>query len=228
MKPSHNNNNTAALFNNSNLQSYFTFTHCSRIPDVMARVIKARSISKRYTLQTPLWTFYLEDNKDISTSYTPHLPLMSFVVSLRLYDRLFRFRGAPDFLIGNCRALSVSAKTSHFGKNVLQLFYGEISKKTVLRVYQKKPLKIPRFSLLHFSEKVKNRDLAQITKEYNITNLTFINPSSYNTRSKKSKTSCFIESFIEQDSQLSWFWPILKKNQKDLKYPSPTLDSSFI
>ncbi|MDE0518826.1 MAG: hypothetical protein OXH36_04640, partial [Bdellovibrionales bacterium] len=145
-------NKTAALFSDFSLQSNNLFLHCSRIPDVMVRIIKAREILKRYKIQPPAWMFGIM-NKGEGFDSPVHFRLMSFLISLGLYSRLVRLKGSPGFLIGNSYALLVSARVRTFEKSVIKIFCGREMEQRPLRVYQKKKGTTPvRFSLLHFSE----------------------------------------------------------------------------
>ena len=105
---------TAAFFNDSMLQPIDMFMHCSRIPDVMARIVKAREVLKKYKIQPPIWMFGLVHKGEVFEPYMQKL--MSFLVDLGLYDRLVRLMGVPDFLVGTSQALLVSAKVKTFEK----------------------------------------------------------------------------------------------------------------
>ena len=218
-------NKTAAVFNDFVLESNEMFIHCCRIPDVMVRVIKAREILKKYKIKPPAWMFGLAEKGETFDSPAP-LHLMSFLVSMGLYDRLVRLIGTPDFLIGSSRALMVSAKLNTFEKNTVKIFCGMKHDSNCLSVYKKKQSKMVRFSLLHFSEQVKKDTFQIVVKNYGIEHCVLICPSSYNNIKENSKTAPWtVEGLIEMDPQLAWFWPILKRKQ--LAKSGPTLPNPF-
>ena len=202
---------TAAVFNNAVLKSNDMFLHCSRIPDVMNRTIRAREILKRYRIKPPAWMFGLAEKGEVFSSPV-HLRLMSFLISVGLYDRLIRKNGAPDFLIGSSQALLVSARIKTFEKSVIKLFCGWQLRQDGLRVYQKKPNGALRFSLLHFSESIEEGALQKMAKKHKVGRCILISPSSYSAQ-QKNTVALKVESLIEKDSQLSWFWPVLRQKQ---------------
>ena len=192
------------------MRSNDIFIHCSRIPDVMNCIIKARETLKKYKIPPPVWMFGLSQKGEKHKS-PEQFRLMSFLISLGLYNRLVRLMRVPDFLIGSSPALLVSAKVRTFEKMVINIFCG-VELKDSLRVYQKKVEHKSQFSLLHFSEKGVTQSLQNITAEYDISRFILISPSVDEiVRNKKAVPS--IEGFIEMDPQLAWFWPILKRNQ---------------
>ena len=205
-----NTHKTAALFDDFAVQSSDIFIHCSRIPDVMTCIVKAREVLKRYKISPPIWMFGLT-HKGEKPKSPEQLSLMSFLISVGLYNRLVRLVGVPYFLIGNSSALLVSAKVRTFEKMVVNTFCG-VELKNSLRVYQKKMGNMPQFSLLHFSERGGSTSLHSIIKEYEIDRCILISPSSCDIVQKKNITSS-VEGLIEMDPQLAWFWPILKRNQ---------------
>ena len=219
---------TAALFNNFAMQSNDIFIHCSRIPDVMTCVIKAREVLKKYKISPPDWMFGLVHKGETPKS-PEQLHLMSFLMGMGLYNRMVRLIGMPNFLIGNSQALLVSAKVRTFEKMVINIFCG-VEFQDYLRVYQKKTGNTSQFSLLHFSEKGGDQSLQSITKEYNISRCILISPSSCEVVKRKSATPT-LEGLIEMDPQLAWFWPILKRNQLGKKWKkiffSSALDTVF-
>lgn len=210
LKQKGNNQKVAAIFDDSSLRSIDMFMYCSRIPDVMARVVKAREVLKKYKIQPPPWMFGMVHKGEVFES-EEHLRLMSFLISLGLYSRLVRLIGVPDFLLGTSPALLVSAKMSTFEKNVIKIFCRSKSEPDSLRIYQKKQEHNNRFSLLYFIETAKEVDFQKIVKEYGIDHCILVSPSIYDF---KDKTASFtVRGLIEMDSQLAWFWPILKKRQ---------------
>ncbi len=220
---------TAALFNDSALQSIDMFMHCSRIPDVMARIVKAREVLKKYRIQPPAWMFGLVHKGEVFDSDV-HVRLMSFLISLGLYGRLVRLMGVPDFLLGASQALLVSAKVRTFEKNVIKIFCGAKYEQDSLRVYQKREKNSNRFSLLYFMEKAKNVDLDDMMKKYEIDQCILISPSLRELKSKEKVSSFTVKGLIEMDPQLAWFWPILKRKQlkkKSGKIISGSLDTFF-
>ena len=220
---------TAALFNDSSLQSIDMFMHCSRIPDVMARVVKAREVLKKYRIQPPAWMFGLVHKGEVFESDV-HLRLMSFLISLGLYGRLVRLMGAPDFLLGVSQALLVSAKVKTFEKSVIKIFCGAKYGRDSLRVYQKKEENSNRFSLLYFMEEAKNVDLDDMMEKYEIDQCILVSPSFRELKSKGKVSSFTVKGLIEMDPQLAWFWPILKRKQlkkRSGKIISGSLDTFF-
>ena len=221
---------TAAVFNNSLLPTANLYTHCLRIPDVALRISKAREILKKYKIQAPAWMFGLV-NKGETFSSSPHLHLMSFLVSLGLYDRMVRLVGTPDFLIGSSVALSVASRMRTFEKSILKIFCEIEPIQESLRVYKKRELSnITRFSLLYFSETFKERTFLKLVKEYGIEHCVLISlpPQKMGKKIKKPST-LRVEGLVEMDSQLSWFWHILNRRQKSLKKITPefSLDTFF-
>ena len=207
------NQKTAALFNNSVLQSNEIFMHCSRIPDVMTRIIKARRVFKKYKLQPPAWMFGLMDKGETFNS-PAHLRLMFFLVSVGLYDRLVRRMGLPHFLIGNSQALLVAAKIRTFEKSIIRIFCEAETTQTALMVYQKSAGNISQFSLLHLSETVKDAVFHSITQEYGVDRCILIFPFAYGVKQPDTTSASFtVEGLIEMDPQLAWLWPILKRRQ---------------
>ena len=202
---------TAALFNDSALKSVDMFMHCSRIPDVMARIVKAREILKKYKIQPPVWMFGLIHKGEVFDSSVERL--MSFLISLGLYDRLIRLIGVPDLLVGTSQALLVSAKVKTFEKSVIRIFCGADFKQNSLRVYQKTQENNNRFSLLYFSENAKEATLQNMTNEYGIDHYVLISPSFHDVKRKNKSFSFKVKGLIEMDPQLAWFWPILKRRQ---------------
>ena len=220
---------TAALFNDSSLQSIDMFMHCSRIPDVMARIVKAREVLKKYRIQPPAWMFGLVHKGEVFESDV-HLRLMSFLISLGLYGRLIRLMGVPDFLLGTSQALLVSAKMRTFEKNVIQIFCGAKAEQDSLRIYQKQPENINRFSLLYFMETAKDVDLHGMMKKYEIDHCILVSPSFRELKSKGKASSFTVKGLIEMDPKLAWFWPILKRKQlreKSGRVFSGSLDTFF-
>lgn len=204
---------TAVVFNDSLLPSVDMFMHCFRIPDVMVRIIKAREILKRHGFQVPEWMFGLVNKGEVFKSSTP-LRLMSFLVNLGFYDRLVRFSGTPDFLIGHSPSLLVSAKVKSFDRSLIKIFHGMDIKQEPFIAYQRKLNSVSRFSLLHFSEAGGLKPLKSIVKEYGIDRCILICTSSGSVAKLKSTVpSCVIESLIETDANLSWFWPILRQSR---------------
>ena len=203
---------TAGIFNDSVLSSADMFMHCSRIPDVMIRVIRAREVLKRYGMQVPEWMFGLVNKGEVFDSPVP-LRVMSFLVSLGLYDRLVRFEGIPDFLVGHSQALLVSAKIKAFDRSFIKVFRGMESQQESFIVYKKRKDNISRFSLLHFSQAGRFKLLKDIIKEYGIDRCILIctSPTSI-VKLKEVLPSCTFESLVERDPQLYWFWPILNRS----------------
>ena len=221
-------NKTAAVFGSFSLPMNDMFIHCSRIPDVMVRVVKAREILKRYRVQVPSWMFGLMHKGEIFDSPV-HFQLMSFLISLGLYDRLVRLEGKPDFLMGYSQALLVSAKVKTFESSVIRIFCGLEKKKDSIRVYkkiQKTPL---RFSLCHFSNEpgneLSNETIKNMAKQYGVDCCILISPSAWDMRQKSTSfVFCTVKGLIEMDPQLAWFWPILQNGK--LK-PRKTLSGPF-
>ena len=117
----------------------------------------------------------------------------------------------PDFLIGSSLALQVSARVKTFEKSVIKIFYGAKFKQNSISIYQKKVGKYPRFSLLHFSDTMKETVLRNIAREYGIEHCTLISPSSWGTDIRSNQDSFVtIRNLIEMDPQLAWLWPIFK------------------
>lgn len=204
---------TAVVFSDSLLPSVDIFMHCFRIPDVMVRIIKAREILKRHGFQIPEWMFGLVNKGEVFNSSTP-LRLMSFLVNLGLYDRLMRLSGTPDFLIGHSPSLLVSAKVKSFDRSLIKIFRNVESKQEPFIAYQRKANNVSRFSLLHFSEAGGLKPLKSIVKEYGIDRCILICTSSASvTKLKSAVPTCVIDSLIETDANLNWFWPILKRNR---------------
>ena len=206
---------TAALFGEFALQSNDMFIHCARIPDVMVRVIKAREVLKRYKIQPPSWMFGLMNKGEIFDSPV-HFQLMSLLISLGLYDRLVRLKGAPDFLMGNSHALLVSAKIRTFERSVIRIFCGLEQNQDSLRVYKKNQNPPLRFSLLHFSNETSDEAVQNMTKKYGVGYCILISPSAYDLKKKQNTSShsfFTMKGLIEMDPQLAWFWPILKRKQ---------------
>lgn len=222
---------TAAIFNDLALESSEMFIHCLRIPDVMVRVAKAREVLKKYKVRPPAWMFGLIDKGENFDSPT-HLKLMSFLISLGLYERMVRLIGPPDFLVGSSRALLVSAKVGTFEKNVIKIFYDMKYNANYLSVYKKKPdKKITRFSLLHFSEKSEKNTFQSVAQMYKVDRCILISPSPDCVKEDDATGSFTAEGLIEMDAQLGWLWLILKRKQlaKSRRFtPGPfSLDTSF-
>ena len=113
---------------------------------------------------------------------------------------------------------------------MIRIFCGAKFKENYLRVYQKKQKNINRFSLLYFSEKVKDATLQSITREYKIDHYVLISPSFRDVNRRNKSSSFTIRGLIEMDPQLAWFWPILKRRQlkkKSGKILSGSLDTFF-
>ncbi|MDE0118717.1 MAG: hypothetical protein OXM55_01755 [Bdellovibrionales bacterium] len=219
------NKTAAALFSDFSLQSNNLFLHCSRIPDVMVRIIKAREILKRYKIKPPAWMFGIMNKGEVFDSPV-HFRLMSFLISLGLYNRLVRLKGSPGFLMGNSYALLVSAKIRTFEKSVIKIFCGQEMEQRPLRVYQKKKGTPVRFSLLHFSEDANSEAIQNITKKYQINHCILISPSVFDaTKGMVPSHAAFkVRGLIEMDPKLAWFWPILKRGQLKSR---KTLSHSF-
>ena len=218
-------NKTAALFSDFSLQSNHLFLSCSRIPDVMVRIIKAREILKRYKIKPPPWMFGIMNKGEVFDSPV-HFKLMSFLISLGLYNRLVRLKGTPGFLIGNSYALLVSAKIRTFEKSVVKIFCGLEMEQKPLRVYQKKTGTPVRFLLTHFSEDANSETVQNITKKYQINQCILISPSVSDATKEPvpSHTAFKVRGLIEIDPKLAWFWPILKRGQLQSR---KTLSHSF-
>jgi len=223
------NEKTAAVFDDFVLQSNDIFIHCARIPDVMMRIVKAREILRKYKIKIPAWMFGLMHKGETFESGV-HLQMMSFLMNVGLYDRLVRIVGAPDFLIGSSPALQVSARVKTFEKSVIKIFCGTKFKQSSVSIYQKKTGKYPRFSLLHFSDKVKETALRNTAKEYGIEHCILIPPSSWGMDAGSHQESFVtIRSLIEMDPRLAWFWPILKRRQVKFNkvISTPFIDTFF-
>ncbi len=221
---------TAAVFNDLVLESNEMFIHCLRIPDVAVRVAKAREILKKYKVKPPAWMFGLT-NKGETFDSPVHLKLMSFLISLGLYDRMVRLTGLPDFLMGSSRALLVSAKVGTFEKNIMKIFCSKKYNSNYLSVYKKKQGKVAKFTLLYFSEKSKKNTFQSVAKMCKIDRCILISPSHDSVQEENSRGSITAEGLIEMDSQLAWLWLILKRKQlaKSRPFtPGPfSLDTSF-
>ena len=220
---------TAAIFNNFAAQPNDIFIHCSRIPDVMTCIIKAREILKKYKISPPMWMFGLT-YKGEKLKSPEQLNLISFLINVGLYNRLVRLVGVPHFLIGNSPALLVSAKVRTFEKMVINIFQG-VELKNGLMLYQKRTRNVSYFSLLHLSEKENSISLQNVIKQCDISRCILISPASCDTIVQNKSRVPRVESLIEMDTQLTWLWPVFKRNQLGRKskkmFFSSTLDTIF-
>ncbi len=239
---------TAVLFPDLSVRSTEMFVHCARIPDVMVQIVKIREICRRYKIPIPTYLFGLPQKSRSFDSSFQHLSLMSFAVSLGLYHRLIRLKGAPEFLIGRSPALLVSAKVKNHEKSLIRLICEQKTEPESIRVYQRKsPLKVgsshksrdqwekeaalrsgPRFSLLYFSKTLGRETLSNIVQEQKIKHC--VSLSCHTVRQRKiKKPPCSVENWADTDQHLEWFRPLLKKAPAGKgKVPSPTLNLTFI
>ena len=236
----------AVIFPDWAVNSVAMFLHCARIPDVMVHIVKIREIHKRYKIPAPVYLFGLPVQKgfsfstksSLSASSLQHLNLMSFAVSLGLYDRFLRLRGrAPDILIGGSSALLVSAKVKSYEKTLVKMICEKATAPTSIRIYQKISEKDgdsvlgvdrARFSLLYFSKTIEKATWQNILKEQKIKTQVSVACSPKSLKPSKSKADFNVgpaEGLIETDPQLNWFWPILKKSQSKGLIVSPTFPS---
>ena len=233
------NSKTAVIFPNWAVDSPDMFLHCARIPDVMVHIVKIREIYRRYKMSAPAYLFGFPLKKGFSTSVgSPsastirHLNVMSFAVSLGLYDRFLRLNGAPDLLIGGSPALLVSAKVKNYEKTLIRMICEENKDLDSIRIYQNMSERsagallgvnaVSRFSLLYFSRTVGKDTWQNILKEQKIHRLISLTCSLSKRRKTSATGSLPLEGLIETDPQLNWFWPLLKTNQSKGKIVSPT------
>ena len=239
---------TAVLFPDLSVRSTSMFIHCTRIPDVMVQVVKMREIYRRYKIPAPAYLFGLPQKSKSFDSSFQHLSLMSFAVSLGLYDRLIRLKGhTPDFLIGRSPALLVSAKVKNHEKSLIRLICEQKTEPESIRVYQKEPslgvkfspkrqaqwgkdtLKgslVPRFSLLYFSKTMRKETLSNIVQEQKIKHCVSLTCHTADLRKIK-KLPCSVENWLDTDHHLHWFRPLLKKSPGG-KPLSSALNVTFI
>lgn len=220
----------AVIFPNWAVSSVAMFLHCARIPDVMVHIVKMREIHKRYKIPAPAYLFGLPVKKSfsastmgsLSASSIQHLNLMSFAVSLGLYDRFLRLRKViPDLLIGESPALLVSAKVKSYEKTLIKMICEKGVVSNSIRVYQKNSEGGERFSLLYFSKTVEKSTWQNILKEQKIKTQVSMTCSLSSSAKAKLAGIAPIEGLIETDPKLDWFWPILQKNQSKSSFISP-------
>ena len=228
------------FFSSSLIPSTGVLHQYCRIPDVLARVVKAKVILQKNKLSVPLWMYGLSDKKE---NNLVQCRLASFLVTLGLYDRLVRFHGVPDFLMGSSLAVSVAARMKTFERSIIRILMGMHYDSQAIRVYKKKPdpslqgmQKSARFSLLSFFKSVNHKLILQSLKqECPSANglIISIHPSKSDIHSMRfgsSKSDFSFKNFIDVDLQLKWLRPALRRSQIRKKHISmkPFIEENFI
>ena len=225
---------TAVIFPDRAVSSINMFIHCSRIPDIMVHVVKIREIYRRHKIPAPAYLFGLPSEKGSLAgsnlaSSDRNFHLMSFVVSLGLYDRFLRLRGLPDLLIGGSPALLVSARVKNYEKTVIRMICsaeGWAGSQSI-RVYQSQRDKTEdshfgmrlglKFSLLYFSRTVGRGTWPNLIKEHKVRHCISLGDTLSSLSRKRKATASTagfsMEGLMETDPQLAWLLPILKKNR---------------
>ncbi len=225
------------LFSSATVDSMDMFSHCVRIPDIMARMGRAREVFQKYQIPVPLWLFGLVDGREIFDSPV-HLHLISFLMSLGFYDRLLRLYCMPRILIGRSTALLVATGAKMFEKAVLEIYFQATEsdkKKDKLYVFRKKPNHPTGFSSLDLGEN-ESEILSKLDAKYRNQNCVLILPSCFGLKEEKdlSHFPFVFRDMVKMDTNLSWFWPILRRRQLEQKnrigeifYSSPFSDNGF-
>ena len=194
------------------LHSSNVFRHYARIPDVMLCMNRARQILKNRELPIPLWLWNLMERREPVNSVI-QIRLMSFLVSMGLYERLIRVTAAqPAFLVGVSPALCVCARAKTFEKVLLNIISGENFDQKIVKVYKRKSPTSSYFSLQYFSKMEKETFKKWDKKQY-FNHYTSILPVANREKNRIMKQAIALEEVIERDSLLSWFWPILKREK---------------
>ena len=206
------------FFSSSLIPSHEILAQYLRIPDVMARVVKAKEILQKNKLPPHLWMYGLSELKK-GAEFSVHRNLMSFVVSLGFYDRFVRLYGAPEFLIGSSLAVSVAARMRTYERSIIKILMGADFKGRAMKIYKKKNLqpisgwpKPDRFLLLSLSQSFNHHLIFQSLKdEYQCSKGVLIStaPFEANTLSISKNCDFALKDFISMDSRLAWLWPAL-------------------
>ena len=222
------------LFSSSLVPSSNMFNQYLRIPDVLARVVKAKRILQKNKLSVPLWMYGLSGKKKNNIA---HWHLASFLVTLGLYDRLVRFHGVPDLLMGSSLAVSVAARMRTFERSMIKILMGMHSTSQAVRIYKKKTnwsqytsRKSARFSLLSFSKSVNHELILQSLKqEYPLAQGVLISahPSQYDILSA-AQTGLSFKNFVDTDLQLEWLQALLRRSQIQKHSLKPLIEDNFI
>lgn len=219
------NKTKAVFFYPPMLHSSNVFRYYARIPDLMLCMNRARQILKSRGLPIPVWLWSLMEQREPFNSVI-QTRLMSFLVSVGLYERLIRITAAqPDFLVGVSPALCVCARSKTFEKILLNIVSGEDYDQKIVKVYKRKSPTSPYFSLQYFS-KMENETFEKWSKKQYFNHYTSVLPVSKREKNRIMKQTIALEEVIERDSLLSWLWPILKR-QKMKNIPTKLSDVSF-
>lgn len=222
------------LFSSSLVQSSNMFNQYLRIPDVLARVVKAKGVLQKNKLPVPLWMYGLADKKK---NNIVQWRLASFLVTLGLYDRFVRFHGVPDLLMGSSLAVSVAARMKTFERSMIKMLMGMNYASQAVRIYKKRTdwstqisQRAARFSLLSFSKSVNHKLILQSLKqEYPLAKGVLISahPSQYNILSA-TQTDLSFKNFIDMDLQLGWLQALLRRSQIRKHSIEPLIEDNFI
>ena len=210
------------------------FNQYLRIPDVLARVVKAKVILQKNKLPVPLWMYGLAGKKK---NNIVQWHLASFLVTLGLYDRFVRFHGVPDLLMGSSLAVSVAARMKTFERSMIKILMGMPYASQAVRIYKKKTdwfdqisHKSARFSLLSFSKSVNHTLILQSLKqEYPLANgvLISVHPSQCDALFANQSILSF-KNFVDMDLQLGWLQPLLRRSQIRKYSMKPVIEDNFI
>ena len=236
-----NNLDKLMLFSSSLIQTDGVLNQYFRIPDVLARIVKAKVTLQKNKLPVPLWMYGLSDKKE---NNPVKWRLASFLVTLGLYDRFVRSYSVPDFLVGSSLAVSVAARMKTFERSIFKILMGGQYHSQAIRVYRKRAdqtlrglHRSARFSLLSFSKSANYKLILQSLKQECSAKkgvLISVNPSKMGDLSLPLELNHFsFENFIHMDSQLEWLGPILHRNQIRRKnthsqFIEPLIEDSFI
>jgi len=220
------------LFSSSLVQSSNILNQYLRIPDVLARVVKAKGVLQKNKLPAPLWMYGLAEKKNTAQRY-----LASFLVTLGLYDRFVRFHGVPDLLMGSSLAVSVATRTKTFERSMIKILMGMHHASQAMRIYKRKAdwsarisQKSARFSLLSFSKSVNHKLILQSLKqEYPLVKGVLISTHPLQCDIlPTTQTGLSFKSFIDMDLRLEWLQALLRRSQIQKHSIKPLIEDNFI